>query len=171
MNKIKRNLLITNLLLLIVVFLWMRHDKETLLKEGKILVLKLAPVDPRSFMMGDYMTLNYEINDQLPNRPDFENFNFNPDYNQVSRARVVLKMEDSLAVFVRMHNKKPLKKEEYELPCVRSYFAWQILPNEYLFQEGRSKHFDQAEYAQFRVNKSGDAIIEYLLDKNREPLR
>jgi uncharacterized membrane-anchored protein len=171
MNNIKRNLLITNLLLLIAVFLWMRHDKEILLKEGDILVLKLAPVDPRSFMMGDYMTLNYEVNDQLPNRMDFENLSFNPDFNQVNRTKVVVKMQDSLAVFVRMNNKEPLQKGEYELPCVRNYFMWQILPNEYLFQEGRSKHFDQAEYAQFRVNKSGDVIIEHLLDAKRKPLR
>lgn len=169
MNNIKRNLLITNLFLLIVVFLWMRYDKEELLKEGEVLVLKLAPVDPRSFMMGDYMTLNYELNSKLPNQFDLENFNFQID--GPSRTGVVLKMEDSLAVFVRMRNKQPLQKGEFELPCVRRYFNWEILPNEYLFQEGLSKHFNRAEYAQLRVDKSGNVVIEYLLDENRKPLK
>ncbi|MDF3028855.1 MAG: hypothetical protein K0S23_3162 [Fluviicola sp.] len=169
MNNVKRNLLITNLFLLVVVFLWMRYDKEELLKEGEVLVLKLAPADPRSFMMGDYMTLNYEVNDKLPNQFDFGSLGFQND--GPNRRGVVLKMEDSLAVFVRMDSKQPLEKGEFKLPCVRRYFRWEILPNEYLFQEGQGKHFDRAEYAQFRVDKSGDVVIEYLLDKDRKPLK
>ena len=34
---------------------------EDVLATGKPVVLKIAPVDPRSLMQGDYMVLNYAI--------------------------------------------------------------------------------------------------------------
>ena len=34
---------------------------EDVLNNGKPIIVKLAPVDPRSLMQGDYMALNYEI--------------------------------------------------------------------------------------------------------------
>ncbi|MFX7329222.1 GDYXXLXY domain-containing protein, partial [Acinetobacter baumannii] len=34
-------------------------QKEMLLKEGQLVLLPLAPVDPRSLMQGDYMALRY----------------------------------------------------------------------------------------------------------------
>jgi uncharacterized membrane-anchored protein len=80
-------------------------------------------------------------------------------------------MQDSLGVFVRMNTRKPLGEGEFKLPCKRTYFNYEILPNEYLFREGISKHFNQAKYAQFRVAKSGDVVIECLLDKDRKPLK
>jgi uncharacterized membrane-anchored protein len=166
--------MIANLLVVFVVFGWMVYQKKELLRNGDVLVLKLQPVDPRSFMMGDYMTLNYAINSEIPYQSLQFNFmksrSFRP-YDGPLRTKVVVKMQDSLAVFVRIKDQKPLGKGEFELPCKRTYFNHEIQPNEYLFQEGRSAHFNRAEYAQFRVNKSGDVVIEYLLDKNRKPLR
>nr|WP_294861579.1 GDYXXLXY domain-containing protein [uncultured Fluviicola sp.] len=174
MNNLKRNLIITNLFLVFTVFAWMWYGKEELLQKGDILVLKLQPADPRSFMMGDYMALSYDINDDLPtNRLTLENlesFTMHP-FDGPLHQEVVVKMKNGLGVYVRMKNKKPLGKGEFVLPCKRDFFDYHILPDEYLFQEGRSKHFNQAEYAQFRVNKSGDVVIEYLLDINRKPLR
>ncbi|MEY4484068.1 MAG: hypothetical protein RL693_1520, partial [Verrucomicrobiota bacterium] len=36
-------------------------QKEQTLANGRQVFLKLAPVDPRSLMQGDYMSLRYEI--------------------------------------------------------------------------------------------------------------
>ncbi|TCP95956.1 putative membrane protein [Cricetibacter osteomyelitidis] len=36
-------------------------DNENVLNNGKPIILKLAPVDPRSLMQGDYMELNYDM--------------------------------------------------------------------------------------------------------------
>lgn len=170
MSKLKWSLLAGNLLLIVVIFTWMLRSKEELLQNGNVLVLKLQPVDPRSFMMGDYMTLNYDINNEIPTGNSFDDFRFYR-INEKKRTKVVVKMNDSLAVFVRLHNKEALSDGEFVLPCEKRYFNYEILPNEYLFQEGRAKHFDRAEYAQFRVDKSGAVIIECLLDKNRKELR
>ncbi|WP_343603826.1 GDYXXLXY domain-containing protein [Fluviicola sp.] len=171
MNKLKWSLIAGNIVLLAVIFTWMLLGKEQLLQKGDILVLKLQPADPRSFMMGDYMTLNYDINDEIPTGNSFEDFRFYR-INEKKRAQVVVKMNDSLAVFVRLYQAgSPLKKGEFVLSSEKAFFNYRILPNEYLFQEGRSKHFDRAEYAQFRVNRSGDVVIECLLDKDRKELR
>ena len=36
-------------------------NKERILSDGKAIVLALAPVDPRSLMQGDYMSLNFQV--------------------------------------------------------------------------------------------------------------
>lgn len=38
---------------------------EQAMANGEVVLLRLAPVDPRSLMQGDYMRLNYEIAREL----------------------------------------------------------------------------------------------------------
>lgn len=40
---------------------------ENILQHGEKIVLRLAPLDPRSLMQGDYMVLNYEILSDINN--------------------------------------------------------------------------------------------------------
>ncbi len=37
------------------------YQKQHLLAKGDIIILELAPVDPRSLMQGDYMALSYAL--------------------------------------------------------------------------------------------------------------
>ena len=57
MKKYSRILIIANLILLLGYFNWSVYQKEQTLKEGQLVLLQLAPVDPRSLMQGDYMRL------------------------------------------------------------------------------------------------------------------
>ena len=41
-------------------------QKEELIENGQPVFLRLAPVDPRSLIQGDYMALGYEIAAKLP---------------------------------------------------------------------------------------------------------
>lgn len=41
------------------------YRMETVLAEGKIILLPLAPVDPRAPLMGDYMALRYVVNNDI----------------------------------------------------------------------------------------------------------
>src|SRR5690349_17971400 len=41
-------------------------QREQLLREGRVVLLELAPVDPRSLMQGDYMALRFRLADQIP---------------------------------------------------------------------------------------------------------
>lgn len=60
MKKYSRILIIVNLILLLGYFNWSVYQKEQTLKDGQLVLLQLAPVDPRSLMQGDYMRLNYK---------------------------------------------------------------------------------------------------------------
>lgn len=67
MKKYSRILIIANLILLLGYFNWSVYQKEQTLKDGQLVLLQLAPVDPRSLMQGDYMRLNYkEASSNLP---------------------------------------------------------------------------------------------------------
>ena len=46
------------ILLLVNRAIW---DKEQQLRDGRVVLLALAPVDPRSLMQGDYMRLRYAV--------------------------------------------------------------------------------------------------------------
>ena len=61
MKKYSRILIIVNLILLLGYFNWSVYKKEQILKDGRLVLLQLVPVDPRSLMQGDYMRLNYHI--------------------------------------------------------------------------------------------------------------
>ena len=66
MKKYSSILIIANLVLLLVYFNWSVYQKEQTLKEGQLVLLQLAPVDPRSLIQGDYMRLSYkEANSEL----------------------------------------------------------------------------------------------------------
>ena len=60
MKKYSRILIIANLILLLGYFNWSVYKKEQTLKDGQLILLQLAPVDPRSLMQGDYMRLRWQ---------------------------------------------------------------------------------------------------------------
>ena len=57
----KRHLILVGLVGVCLVFGGMVVQKEAVLEEGHLVLLALAPVDPRSLMQGDYMTLRYAV--------------------------------------------------------------------------------------------------------------
>ncbi|MDY5306667.1 GDYXXLXY domain-containing protein, partial [Fusobacterium gastrosuis] len=63
-TKMKTTLIIFNFILLLVLTSFSAFKEESY-KKGDYFYLKLAPVDPRSLIQGDYMILNYEIVDEL----------------------------------------------------------------------------------------------------------
>ena len=58
------------LVIILAVINFSIYSKEQHLKQGDTVYLKLAPVDPRSLMQGDYMALRFAasvaLNDDLP---------------------------------------------------------------------------------------------------------
>ena len=66
MKKYSRILIIVNLILLLGYFNWSVYKKEQILKDGRLVLLQLVPVDPRSLMQGDYMRLNYQEASSAP---------------------------------------------------------------------------------------------------------
>jgi uncharacterized membrane-anchored protein len=65
MKKYKWLIIVLNLIILLVYFNYSVVKKEELLKDGQLVLLKLAPLDPRSLMQGDYMALRYDISENI----------------------------------------------------------------------------------------------------------
>lgn len=143
-------------------------QNEAVLKEGDAVVLKLAPVDPRSLMQGDYMELNYALLD-VANAQLAESYDTLPRkwYLQIQRN------ENGVAQFCRLTAEEPRTFDGCQanlyLPLKLGESGFTLPGQQFFFEEGRAFHFAQAEYGEFRV-KAGKALLLRLLDGNQNPL-
>lgn len=77
MNRVRKIIFITAVILQAMVLLSMIARQEILLKNGTKIMLKCVPVDPRSLFSGDYVRLNYEISVIKPGESEYEQKKFN----------------------------------------------------------------------------------------------
>src|SRR5262249_34411254 len=68
---------IAGLLLVLALVNWQIVAKERVLRDGELMLLELAPVDPRSLIQGDYMRLDYAIGRTIAYNADW------PDDGQI----------------------------------------------------------------------------------------
>lgn len=155
----KRNLILIaiNLILVLAFFAWSVYEKEQTLKNGKLILLELAPVDPRSLFQGDYMRLDYAItrsamSDSIAPKGYF----------------VVVPNENNVAKRIRIQGKiEPLGKDELPLRyAVTKEMFVKIGAESYFFQEGTAEAFDSARYGGLKIDKNGVGILVGLYDKN-----
>ncbi|MGC6343079.1 GDYXXLXY domain-containing protein [Bisgaard Taxon 45] len=146
------------------------HKYEDILANGESIILKTAPVDPRSLMQGDYMTLNYEILADIG-----EEWEKNLEEEKTQYFIYALLKRDSLgiATLCRLETKVPTTFDgctpNIYLPINVSMW-WPRLPSQdYFFAEGKGEYYAQAEYAEYRF-KGGKALLFRLLDKNLKAL-
>jgi uncharacterized membrane-anchored protein len=57
----RKAFILAAILLQVVALAYMAGEREYLLKNGKVILLRTAPIDPRDLFRGDYVRLNYEI--------------------------------------------------------------------------------------------------------------
>jgi uncharacterized membrane-anchored protein len=57
----RKTFIVVAVLLQILVLGYMAGEREHILRNGKIIYLRTAPIDPRDLFRGDYVRLNYEI--------------------------------------------------------------------------------------------------------------
>lgn len=149
--------------------------KENLLANGQRLVLALAPVDPLSLMQGYYMDLRFQlegdIRHALLNSPGSRYEGYSPAQRE-RRALAVVREQDGLARFVRLHSPAtPLAPQEQLLAFKIIYDRYresiQISGGSFFFEEGLERLYDRARFAELRVAPDGTALIANLLDKDR----
>lgn len=150
MKKYKILIILVNLVLLLVYFNYSVAEKEHTLKSGQLILLELAPVDPRSLMQGDYMRLNYSIsrNDTTENRP--------------RRGYGVVRLnQHNVARLVRFQpQKSPLSAGEH-LIAYTSPNKWsiQIGAESFFFQEGHAQKYEQGKYGGLMIDKQGRSVL------------
>ena len=136
---------------------------EAHLTTGDTVLLALAPVDPRGFMQGDYMTLSYALE-----RDVFAALNRDPgSYPTNEDGYVIVALDNNkVAQFVRLAANQPknLASNEMAIHYRIRNGAMQLATNAFFFQEGHGEAFEAAEYGLFRVNDKGEPLLTNLVD-------
>lgn len=139
--------------------------KQRILDEGRPVLLRLAPVDPRSLMQGDFMRLRYdpaaypgsEIVETLP-----------------WRGTVVLALDaDGVGRFARLDDGTPLQVDEIRMAYkLRGRGgAMRYGANSFFFQEGEADRYGEAVYGVLRVDGEGNSVLAGLADETHGVIR
>ena len=154
-------------LALVLVLMTMNIAKyENHLATGDTVLLALAPVDPRGFMQGDYMTLSYALE-----RDVFAALNRDPGSYPINEEGYVIVALDkhNVGQFVRLAaNNQPdnLATDEIAIYYRIRNGTMQLATNAFFFQEGHGEAFEAAQYGLFRVNDKGEPLLTEMVDSN-----
>lgn len=148
--------------------------KERLLAHGQVVCLELAPVDPRSIMQGDYMSLNYRVADEVarllphrgPERP------WLPELEPADGRVVVTLDQRAVATFARLDDGRSLAAGELPLRYRVRAGQLKFASDAFFFQEGTAAAYESARYGCYRVADDGEMLLTSLHDEhlNRLPL-
>ena len=137
---------------------------EHAMSSGEVVLLRLAPVDPRSLMQGDYMRLNYEIARELTSR------DARTTQNKGSNTLVIRLDAHQVATLVTDGKPDRLASDERLLQVHQSERQWQIGPDAYFFEEGTGEQYEAARYGEFRLQADGKTLLVGLRDEAYQPI-
>ncbi|WP_396268074.1 GDYXXLXY domain-containing protein [Ideonella sp.] len=142
-------------------------QKEQLIRHGQAVFVPLAPVDPRSLMQGDYMTLNF-MPRFTANAPeldmDSEAFNF-----EHPRMRFKRDAQGILSA-IGPDLGQPLAADEVAIQLVPKNGRWIVVTDAFYFKEGEAQRWEAARFGEFRVDASGKALLVGLRGEGLKPL-
>jgi uncharacterized membrane-anchored protein len=161
------------ILLLLNFSIW---QKQVHLSEGEVIYLKLAPVDPRSLMQGDYMALRFEMStliytalsgQEVQQDEEFIQEFINSNMLVAKDGYVVVeKDKNKVAQFVRLENDKPITKTQRKLQFRVRNDRVKFATNAFFFEEGDEPIFRDAQYGVFRLNEKGEVLLTGMLDEH-----
>jgi len=154
-------MLLLALALVIGVAWWSVAALERILRDGRPVLVELAPVDPRSLMQGDYMRLRFAIDARLPRRRDSERL---PSYAYVNLD------EENRASFASVGDTLPAPAGQIALKIRQRDWRTSVGPNAFFFQEGQGAVYARARWGELRVDDSGRALLRALRDENLQVL-
>ncbi|MCJ8318792.1 MAG: GDYXXLXY domain-containing protein [Colwellia sp.] len=147
------------------------YKKEALIENGQLVFLKLAPVDPRSIMQGDYMALRFAMESEIITALKAKELvAIDSHYYDSMDGLVNVHLDaKNVATFVNVDSDSLMKEAQvlqFRLRKGRIKFA----TNAFFFEEGSRKIFEGAQYGEFRVGNGGELLLVGLRDKNLEKL-
>ena len=151
LRKSQAGLALAALLVLLVAngAIW---QKENLIAHGQPLFVPLAPVDPRSLMQGDYMTLRFAFSDGVRVA--------DTTLAAGQRPYVVAKRDArGIATVVRPDLGTLLADDELRIELAPKNGGWVLVTDAWFFKEGEADRWAQAKYGEFRVGKDGRALL------------
>jgi uncharacterized membrane-anchored protein len=152
------------LLAILVAVNWQIARKQATLRDGRTVLLELAPRDPRSLIQGNYMDLRYEIAADPRLASAVEN---------LAGGTLVLRMDErGIASFARLDDGGALAPEEALLRFRNrgSFNGVRLGAESFFFEEGQAERYASAKYGELRVDASGTGILVGLRDEDLRPL-
>jgi uncharacterized membrane-anchored protein len=137
--------------------------KERIKRDGDVVYLDLAPIDPRSLMQGDYMALRFRLAQEIER--SFQAGGVAPLDGEQRLASVALD-ERRIASLAKPGAAAPLAIRWR----MRKGAVW-LGTNAFFFEEGSEQRYSAARYGEFRVDReSGEAVLVGLRDARLQPL-
>jgi len=157
----KKYLLLTYVIVLTAIFAFITVKKEKLFKSKQTVYLELAPVDPRSLMQGDYMQLNYALEQKaqnfvqskfavvtvtgyIDNRLVLVGLDLEKPHFKTKKIRLTSKGKKLKAVKVRLQMRGGTLK---------------IGANSFFFEEGQAKLFEKSKFGIYKLAKNGELLL------------
>lgn len=137
-------------------------SKEKVLSDGHVVLLRLAPQDPRSLLQGDYMALRYQMAGEVADAAR---------QAQLSNGIAVIRVdEDGVATFDVLYDGRQLASGQLKLRFRKRGDAVRLASDAYFFEEGDWQTFEAAVYGELAVDESGDAVLTGLRNGDLERL-
>ncbi len=142
--------------------------RERLIAEGRPVFVKLAPVDPRSLMQGDFMRLSYE----LPGIDWRSRLDREMPLLWGERPRVAVLLD------ARGIAHSPRLLGPGEAPPAGSQLltltpkggGWTFVSDAWFFREGEARRWEPARYGEFRVTPEGKGLLVGVVGDDLKPL-
>ena len=150
--------------LLLVIVNWSILARERLLVDGRVVLLELAPVDPRSLMQGDYMALRFKAANDAFGRARGRS-------EESADGRLVVAVDErGVGTYRRLDDGSPLADNEARIRYRIRNGQPKLATNAFFFAEGHGSDYAKARYGEFRVAPDGEAILTRLRDEALLPL-
>ncbi len=138
------------------------YSREQLLTQGSVVLLQLAPVDPRSLMQGDYMALRFQVANDIRSRSAGE---------ESRDGHAVLALDDRrIGTFARFDDGARLAGNEVRMRYRVRERQVKFATNAFFFQEGDAQLYGKARYGELRVGTDGESILTGLRDEQLSAL-
>jgi uncharacterized membrane-anchored protein len=156
--KVIRSLIILGALLVLGSVNYSIYAKERIKSSGAVIYLELAPIDPRSLMLGDYMALRFRLADAM-------------QLQRTAAGSPRLQRGSTVSLQIDARRVATLNENETDNPLrmryrIRDGQIW-LGTNAYFFEEGTARRFVAARYGEFRLDlRSGEAVLVGMRDEN-----
>lgn len=136
--------------------------KERILDEGATVLLRLAPVDPRSLLQGDYMALRYAMAERVAAAAEEAG---------IRDGAVVIELDERrIAHFVALHEGGTPGEDQYLLRFRKRGQGVRLASDAWFFEEGQWDTYRSARFGELRVAADGEAVLTGLRDEAGERL-
>lgn len=187
-------IIVATLVAILLLFVKAVGSKESTLKDGKLVLLELAPVDPRSLMQGDYMRLNYAITQEgrswrtsqtissafsekdslfdnsaaLDAEVALQEARAKESRKIGARGYVLLNVDaNQVGRYVKMTDKigDAGEGQVYIKFFNNNDWTYNIGAESFFFQEGDAEKYEKAKYGALRVDDKGNSILIGMYDE------